>query len=156
MAEIYRKRLIPEECIHLKNDRILLNNDTMLLTSWDTLRPKNDFTHGLSLYLFENGWKISKLYDINNHFVYWYCDIIKTDYTAENDTYIFTDLLADVIVEQGGRIRVVDLNEFEPAYKSGLMSPDEMLMALNQLNALLQTIYNGDFSKYTELIEKYE
>lgn len=155
MSEIYRKRLFPEECVHLKNDRILLHNDSMLLTAWDTLRPKSEFARGLSLYLIDKGWKISKFFDSDNNFVYWYCDIIKTDYDSVTDTYIFTDLLADVIIYPDGRVTVVDLDEFDPVFRKGLLTSDELLMALNRLNALLQVIYGGEFSEYTTLIEKY-
>lgn len=156
MAEIYRKRLIPEECIHLKSDQIHLQNEHMLLTSWGTLRPKNEFARGLSLYLIDKGWKISKFFDANDNFVYWYCDIIKTNYNPDTDTYIFTDLLADVIIYPDGRVTVVDLDEFEPAYRKNLLTPDDMLMALNQLNSLLTIIYSGTFNEYTHLIEQYE
>lgn len=156
MAEIYRKRLIPDECIHLKSDRILLQNDTRLLTSWDTLRPKSEFARGLSLYLIDKGWKISKIYDTANQFVYWYCDIIKTEYTKETDTYVFTDLLADVIIEPDKTVRVVDLDEFEPAFKKGLINVEDILTALGQLNGLLEVIYGGHFADYITQIEEYE
>lgn len=156
MAEIYRKRLIPDECVHLKSDQILLQSETRLLTSWDTLRPKSEFARGLSLYLIDKGWKISKFYDAENQFVYWYCDIIKTDYTKETDTYVFTDLLADVIIEPDNTVRIVDLDEFEPAFEKGLIDARDILMSLRQLNELLEVIYGGHFSDYIAEIEEYE
>lgn len=156
MAEIYRKRLIPDECIHLKSDQVLYKSETRLLTSWDTLRPKSEFARGLSLYLIDKGWKISKFYDAENQFVYWYCDIIKTNYTKETDTYVFTDLLADVIIEPDNTVRVVDLDEFEPAFEKGLIDAGDILMALRQLNELLEVIYGGHFEDYIAEIKEYE
>ena len=38
--QIYRKRLIPEECILLKDDIIVEQNDDYILTKWKTLNPK--------------------------------------------------------------------------------------------------------------------
>lgn len=41
--QIYRKRLIPEECILLKDDIIVEQNDDYILTKWKTLNPKTTF-----------------------------------------------------------------------------------------------------------------
>ncbi|MDD6571618.1 MAG: DUF402 domain-containing protein [Thermoflexaceae bacterium] len=156
MPEIYRKRLIPQECIHLHKDKILFLSEHTMITRWDTINPKAAFSKGISLYVMDEGWKISKFYDNNNNFVYWYCDIINTDYDKDTDTYVFTDLLADVIIEPDGTVRIVDLNEFEPAFQNGLIRTEEILTALNRLNRLLQVIYSGNFPDYTKQIEEYE
>ena len=47
--QIYRKRLIPEECILLKDDIIVEQNEDYILTKWKTLNPKTTFSHGCSL-----------------------------------------------------------------------------------------------------------
>lgn len=156
MVNLYRRRLIPEECVHLKDDHIIMQEDNMLLTHWETLRPKAQFAYGYSLYVIDKGWKISKFYDYNHNFVYWYCDIIETRYNADDNSYIFTDLLADVIINSAGEVKVVDLDEFEPAYQNGLISTEEILTALNRLNGLLEIIYSGQFSECTKLIEKFD
>lgn len=156
MTEIFRKRLVPEECIPLSKDRILFHSQDTMITRWETINPKTEFSKGISLYLMDKGWKISKFFDAEGRFVYWYCDIIHTDYDEKKDSYVFTDLLADVIIDSSGMVKVVDLNEFETAYKKGLISTDEILNALSKLNGLLDTIYSGDFSRYTKLVEQYE
>ena len=48
--QIYRKRLIPEECILLKDDIIVEQNEDYILTKWKTLNPKATFSHGCSCY----------------------------------------------------------------------------------------------------------
>lgn len=156
MTEIFRKRLIPEECLPLSQDKILFHSENTMITRWDTINPKAAFSKGISLYVMDKGWKISKFFDADDRFVYWYCDIIHTDYDKETDTYVFTDLLADVIVDASGMVKVVDLNEFESAYKKGLISADGILDALSKLNNLLNIIYSGNFSQYTNLVEQYE
>ncbi len=156
MTEIYRRRLIPDECIHLKGDHIILKNDNSLLTSWKTLHPKDAFASGISLYLLENGWKISKFFDADGNFVQWYCDIIRHDYDNVDDTYIFTDLLADVIIDKTGFVKVVDLDELSDAYESGLISAHLLSETIMKLNNLLGVIYSGAFHEYTDIIEKYE
>ena len=111
MPELYRKRLIPSECIHLKNDTIVSISDGHIITRWKTLHPKEEFSYGISYYVVKHGWKISKFYKENGTLAYIYCDIIDTSYDKNTDTYIFTDLLADVIIENDGFVRVVDLDE---------------------------------------------
>ena len=53
--KIYRKRLIPEECILLKDDILLYRDEHVIITKWVTLHPKKDLDHGLSCYFLEHG-----------------------------------------------------------------------------------------------------
>lgn len=156
MPILYRRRLIPEECICLKNDKIILQNDNQIITSWQTLRPKDKFASGISFYILDKGWKISKFYNIDNEVIYIYCDIIESEYNEKEDSYIFTDLLADVIVENNGFVRVVDLDELASAFDLKIIDEKTISNALNKLNDLLQTIYQGGLQPYIELLEKYD
>ena len=54
---IYRKRIIPDECILLKNDTILEATDEYIITKWETLKPRRDFHHGYSCYYLKEGYK---------------------------------------------------------------------------------------------------
>ena len=58
---LYRKRLIPSECIRLDSDEILLRSGRLLVTRWKTIRPKKTLSHGASCYLLDKGWKISRM-----------------------------------------------------------------------------------------------
>lgn len=156
MPEIYRKRLVPQECVHLKKDTVFFRSENSLITGWDTINPKVAFSRGISLYVIDKGWKISKFYDKDGNFVYWYCDIIDTEYQSDTDTYIFTDLLADVIIYPDGKMKVVDLDEYETAYNEKLITSEGIIAALNKLNSLLSIIDSGEFSEYTKKLEAYE
>ena len=155
MPHLFRRRLIPDECIVLKNDKILYNENNFLITIWDTLKPKASLSHGISLYDIEKGYKISKFYDHDDNFICWYCDIIETDYEEETDTYVFTDLLADVLVYPDKTIKVVDLDELSDAYMKDLITKKELNDALHKTDALLKIIYNGEFKEYTDWIDSY-
>jgi len=155
MSTLYRKRLIPNECICLNNDEIIVQNNTQLITIWKTLHPKNEFAKGISYYVLDKGWKISKFYSESDELVYIYCDIIDTFYDKKADSYIFTDLLADVIVENNGDIKVIDLDELATALKSGIISSEMIFIALNRLDALLKTIYSGELQKYIAILDQY-
>jgi predicted RNA-binding protein associated with RNAse of E/G family len=156
MTTLFRKRLIPSECIHLKDDQIVYQADNKIITTWTTLHPKLEFSHGASYYCLDEGWKISKFYRQDNTLAYIYCDIIDTSYDKENDTYVFTDLLADVIIENNGFVRVVDLDELADACSIGIISNDMLVLSLHRLNNLLSIIYSGEFNDNIETLETYE
>ena len=105
--KLYRKRIIPAECVFLKDDFLLYRDSDVIVTRWRTLRPKKTLSHGYSCYFPERGFKVSKFYDHEDRLISWYCDIIQTDHTIEDgtDIYVFTDLLADVVVYPDGRVR---------------------------------------------------
>ena len=48
--------------------------------------------------------KISKFLNKKKELVYYYCDIIETAYLKAENAYIFTDLLADVIIHPDGAV----------------------------------------------------
>lgn len=153
---LYRKRLIPNECLLLDQDVILDVTEDYLITSWNTIRPKKDLNRGISVFLWKKGIKVSKFYDHDDHLLCWYCDIITHSYDPNSNICVITDLLADVLVYPNGQIRVVDLDELSDAVEQNLLSRDLLLTALRQLNDLLQVIYSGRFSEYQALIENAE
>ena len=122
-VKLYRKRLIPEECILLKDDHLFYQSPDILMTAWSALKPKPDLDHGISCYYLKEGFKISKFYDHQNRFMYWYCDIISHQYDREENRYIFTDLLADVILYPDNRLRdaLLKLDHLLRLYYQGLL-----------------------------------
>ena len=138
---MYRKRLIPNECIRLDRDEILLRSEQLLVTRWNTIRPKKELDHGISCFLLDKGWKISRFLNRDNELICWYCDIIDWTYSPDTDTYIFTDLLADVLIYPSGQIRVVDLDEIADAMEQELLDQTQLCLCMRRLDALLQEIY---------------
>lgn len=153
---LYRKRLIPLEYIHLKNDIVLRREPDLLITKWNTIRPKKSLSHGYSAFFWEKGIKVSKFYDHDNQFICWYCDIITHEFDREKDCYITIDLLADVLVYPDGTVKVVDLDELADAVEQNLITQGMLLKSLHQLNDLLQMIYGGTFHELTKYIEEAE
>ena len=149
---LYRKRLIPEECIPLKDDIILYMDDEIIVTKWNTLKPRKDFHHGYSCYFLKEGYKVSKFLAMDDSLVYWYCDIIDFEYRSDDNAYIFRDLLADVIVMPDGFVKVVDLDEFEQALEAGTLNELDVRRALRSLSKLLNIIYDGHFESLTREI----
>ncbi|MCR5283019.1 MAG: YgaC family protein [Lachnospiraceae bacterium] len=77
--DLYRRRLIPKECILLGDDTMISFADDCLITTWSALRPKKNLHHGISAFFFDDGIKVSKFYREDNSLVYWYIDIIRAD-----------------------------------------------------------------------------
>ena len=96
-TRLFRRRYLPDE---------------MIVTKWDVLKPRKDIAKGYSAYFLNQGVKLSKVYGPAGNLIYWYCDIIKPEIDRAAGTYIFHDLLIDVLIYPDGTVKVVDLDEF--------------------------------------------
>lgn len=152
MPKIYRRRYIPDEIIYLKDDEIVFIDDKRVVTKWNVIHPRHDFSNGLSCYFIEEGYKISKFMNDEGKLVYYYCDIIDTVYDKEQNTYNFSDLLADVIIYPDGKIKVVDIEEIADALDMGIIDCDMAKKALRRLGKLLDIVYSG---KVFELVDEF-
>lgn len=155
IPNLYRKRLIPDECILLKDDQLLYRDSSKIITKWNTLKPKKDLDHGYSCYFLDLGIKVSKFYDRENRHICWYCDIVSYSFDPLTDTYIFTDLLVDVLVYPDGFMKVLDLDELAHANETHLLSQEQLNNTLQITNRLLNMIYNHEFHLLTESIESF-
>lgn len=149
---LYRKRFIPMETVLLKDDIVLFQNEDVIVTEWKVLKPREDFSRGISCYFLKEGYKISRFIDKNDNIVYHYCDIIETEYISEKNTYIFVDLLADVLIYENGFVKVVDIAEIAQALEKNILSVTLAQKALYRLDALLSIIYDGTWK---QKVEKY-
>ncbi len=144
---LYRKRLIPDECIPLNKDITLYTDENLIITKWNTLKPRSDFHHGYSAYYLNEGCKISRFYDNDNKLVYWYCDIITHSVENKNDL-IITDLLADVIIYPDGFVQILDIDELCDAKDKQLITDAQFFLAVKQLGSLLDIIYSGHLDTF--------
>lgn len=156
---LYRKRFIPDELISLHKDEVIYVNKELILTRWDTLKPRNDFSHGISAYFIKKNCKVTKVLNADNELVYWYCDMMQiVDGPQTNDsehTLIMEDLLIDVLVYPDGSVRILDLDEAAEAVEQGLITQEMLCRSMRAANNLLQDIYTGNFKEYQQEIEKY-
>ena len=150
---LYRKRFIPNELKLLSDDKILYADDELIITSWNTLKPRSDFASGISAYYRKQGFKISRHYGTDGNFTRWYCDIILE--SKEDNKLIFSDLLIDVVIFPDGTVRVVDLDEAADAVEQGLITADMLAQALRSTNQLLTYIHQGRFTELTNCMSDY-
>lgn len=153
---LYRKRIMPDECVYLKDDVILKCNEDIILTKWNALRPKKELHHGYSCYFLKEGLKLSKFYRNDDSLLYWYCDIVEYEYRPEDNSLTSLDLLTDVIICPDGFVKVIDLDELAIAMDKGTLSEELLKKCLFRLNKLLQIIYRGDFLLLQKYIDEAE
>lgn len=149
---LYRRRIIPDECVLLKDDIILSCDEDHIVTKWNALRPKKDLHHGASCYFLKEGFKVSKFCREDDSLLYFYCDIVDYNYDAVQNNLIVTDLLADVIIYPDGFVKVVDLDELVTALEARSISLDTLKSSLNKLDKLLNIIYSGKFEHLTKML----
>ena len=151
---LYRKRIIPDECILLKDDVIVSYDEDIIITKWNALHPKPDLHHGQSVFVLKEGFKISKFCREDNSLLYWYCDIVTPEYKKASNELIVTDLLVDVIIYPDGLIKVVDVDELVEALNKNLITTELLKDSLLKLDNLLKLIYSGDIEKYKNLLSE--
>lgn len=151
---LYRKRIMPDECIYLKDDVIVKCTEDIIITKWNALKPKKDLHHGYSCYFLKEGFKVSKFLHEDNSPLYWYCDIVEYIHDFENNSLISLDLLADVIIYPDGFVKVVDMDELAIALEHRALSEELLKKSLIRLNHLLEIIYSGKFDTLQKYIEE--
>ena len=142
---ILRKRFIPYETVDISGDELLYRDNSLLITRWDSIRPRDDFNSGVSYTFLDEGYKVGRFYSAQGTFLYWYCDIIDVEYDKNNDKYLLTDLLVDIKLMPDGALRVLDTDELAQALEQGLITVEQVCSALKKLNKVLKLIYDGQF-----------
>ncbi len=148
---LYRKRLIPQECILLKDDIILQSSPSLIITKWNTLKARSDLSHGYSAYFIEEGFKVSMMFRADQSFLYWYIDIVDYEHDVSANSLTSVDLLIDVIIYPHGFVKVVDLDELSEALTKGILSSEDAARALSVTDRLLRLIYSGEFKSYQDV-----
>ncbi len=153
---LIRKRYIPNEEIVLKNDIILELTNDLIITKWKGLKPHKNIATGMSAYFLKDGYKVSKIFKEDGSLFRYYCDIIETSYDEKKNTYLFTDLLLDVYMEEDGVIHVVDMDEFADTIENDTITKAQSVRALRSCDRLLRKIYSGEFENIKKLLKSYE
>ena len=151
-VKMYRRRFIPDEKVLLKDDHIIEMTKDHIITKLNVLKKRKDFSHCSSCYFLNDNIKVSKFSDDDENILYWYCDIIDWEYDERENTWVFNDLLIDVIVYENGFVKVVDMGEVSEALEQGLIDDNLVKKALTTVDNLLQKIYNNEFDYYKNFI----
>jgi predicted RNA-binding protein associated with RNAse of E/G family len=142
---ILKKRYLPDELIDLSSDKVIFLDDDMLVTGWVPIKPRNDIGKGISFTYLKKGYKISRVYDNDNNFIYWYCDIVDIKIDKATNTYLISDLLFDVKILANGTIYILDADEMAKMIDENKIEMKMVSKCLKSLDNLLKSIYSGTF-----------
>lgn len=145
--KIYRKRYIPNEIVDISEDEVLYKDEKLIITKWLPINPRSDMASGMSYTMLDKGWKLSKFFDKEGKLLYWYCDIIDYDLKQEEGEEVYTliDLLLDVKVYEDGSYEVLDEEELEEAFQTGLVTKEQKEKSKKRVRELIQIIESGEF-----------
>ena len=152
--KMFRKRFIPDEIVDISNDEVLERNENIIITRWKPIKPRADIGGGISYTFLRRGYKISKIFDTQDKFIYWYCDVFEYTHDKEKDEYVFCDLLADVKVYPEGEMEILDFPELAEAFQNKIITRAQLLRAIKSVNMLVEMIQNECFPP--EICEKYD
>lgn len=152
---IFRTRYIPFETVDISSDELLFRDEELLITRWKAIKPRKDISGGISYTFLKEGIKISRFYDADKRFAYWYCDIIDVEYNIETDRFTLIDLLLDVKLMPDGTMKVLDADELAEALEKGLITQEQACSSLKKMDNILQQIYKGVFPPAICMEEKY-
>lgn len=152
---IFRTRYIPFETVDISSDEMLFRDDEILITRWKAIKPRADISGGISYTFLKEGIKISRFYDADKKFAYWYCDIIDVKYDSTKDEFTFIDLLLDVKLMVDGTMQVLDADELAIALENGLITQEQACSSLKKMDSILRNVYEGSFPPAICLEEKY-
>lgn len=142
---LLKHKLLPQCTEDITEDEILFFNNDYLVTQWKAKSSNMNIASALSVVSVEHGIQISKKYDKDKKFCYWYCDIVKTKWTPESSCFEITDLLVDVVVFPDNELRMIDLDEFTQSKNNGLLNTSDFQWAQQSVLKLINQALLGDF-----------
>ncbi len=103
----------------------------------------NDYT-GICYEFVDRGYEIIKIFDLEDRFTGYYCNINTRPEPFEGG-YEVKDLFLDVWVFPDKKFSVLDEDEFEDAFRKGLISEEEEMFARAVLKRILDDLEGGRF-----------
>jgi galactokinase/mevalonate kinase-like predicted kinase len=91
----------------------------------------------LTFYMVDKGYTLSKVFNKEGEFMYYYCDIMKMKQVGKW-RYVMVDLLLDLIVYADGSYDVLDIDEFANAIDKGELKRNRQVYALRILHEMIQ------------------
>ena len=148
-VKLIRKRYYPNEEIDISCDEIVHIDERLMVTKWVPINDRTDIEKGTSYWFFDKNIKVSKIYEKDGNFKYYYIDMCRyeTEYLKE---YKMIDLLADIIVYPDGHYKVLDFDELLEYMENETITPKEFLQSIKAFTKTITDINEGVFP-YQEL-----
>lgn len=91
----------------------------------------------LTFYMVDQGYTLSKVFNKQGEFMYYYCDIMEMKRVAKR-TYVMVDLVLDLIVHKNGSYEVLDIDEFAEVIEKGDITQEKQVYALRRLHEMIE------------------
>ncbi len=140
--------------IHYYEQQLLYADDDIIVTT-QKIKPSSQIVinektvlgdnYTAIWFVFSGLWyDIGKIYNLNNEWTGYYCDIIKPVNRSSNNFEI-VDLFLDLWVSPDGNYEVQDEDEFETALREGTITTELASKARNALDDLIDNVTSGNF-----------
>lgn len=148
--------------INYFQQNLLYKDDNVIVTS-QRVRPSSPIiengetvlgdNYTAVWFVFTGKWyDIGKIYNLDNEWTGYYCDIIKP-VIRSSDKFEIIDLFLDLWVSPNGSYEIQDEDEFETAIQAGFISSDLAKKARNALIDLIDEVTTGRFPP--EFVNKF-
>jgi len=134
--------------------QLLYEDEKVIVTSQRVIPSSPIIENGITVlgenytaiwFVFTGKWyDIGKIYNLNNEWTGYYCDIIKPVIRSK-DTFEIVDLFLDLWVSPNGSYEIQDEDEFETAVQNGDITTDLAKKARNALTDLIDEVSSGKF-----------
>ena len=131
---------------------IVTADENVIVTKWNTLKPKTAFHHGCSCY-FQIWFKaqqilLGKMAPCCTGTV-----IFGFSYDSGTNSLTVTDLLADVVIYPDGEVQVADLDELADALERRLAEPALIAACLRRLHHLLTLLHRDKLEQLQSILD---
>ncbi len=145
-----RVNYFQQQLLYLDDDVIVTSQrvkpSTPILQKGETVLADN---FAAVWFVFTGLWyDVGKVYNLNNEWTGYYCDIMKPvkrsmNTTGELDCFEITDLFLDLWVNPDGSYEIQDEDEFEEAIQTGAIDTTLAKTARDVLNTLIVEVESG-------------
>lgn len=91
----------------------------------------------LTYYLVDRGYTISKVFNKQGEWLYYYCDIMEMKHVGQM-RYVMVDFILDLIVHANGSYEVLDIDEFADAIEKGEIVRTKQVYTLRRLHEMIR------------------
>ncbi len=148
--------------VHYFKQQLLYEDENVIVTT-QRVKPSSPIIHNRETVLGDNftaiwfvfpelWYDIGKIYNLNNQWTGYYCDIIMPRKRTET-AFEIVDLFLDLWVLPGGGYEILDEDEFEAALQAGVIETELAKRARNALKDLIADVTSGKFPP--PIMEKY-
>jgi len=133
----------------------LLYEDKKVIVTSQRIKPSSPIVQNVETVLGDNytaiwfvftglWYDIGKIYNLNNEWTGYYCDIMKP-VKRSPDKFEIVDLFLDLWVSPDGSYEIQDEDEFETALEEGIIDNELAEKARNALDDLIDEVKSGKF-----------